>query len=266
MSASVALLPFDYACNVPGFEGPLDVLLRLIEREELDITVISLALVADQFLEYIDQQPDRDPAALAEFAAVASRLLLLKTRSLFPRAPETPNAQHDLQADEDDLVRQLLEYRQIKEAAAGLGVRDRAGVRAFAPVAVPTSATAGVVPEITLVPAVTADLLRAVHRRLSRQPVAPRLLNLVPRISVGQMAAQILERLLAWPRNTVRLSGLAAELHTPTDVITAFMAILELVRRRRADVLQAAPFGDIVVSLAAEPLVEDVVEAVIADA
>src|SRR3954463_902994 len=78
----------EYACNVPGFEGPLAVLLRLIERQELDITAISLALVADQFIAYLDEQPVRDLALLADFGAVASRLLLLKTRMLFPRAPE----------------------------------------------------------------------------------------------------------------------------------------------------------------------------------
>ena len=182
-----------YACNVPGFEGPLDVLLRLIEREELDITAISLALVADQFVAYIAAQPDSDPALLAEFAAVASRLLLLKTRGLFPRAPEAATVESSEGPDEDDLVRQLLEYRQIKAAAAGLATRDRAGARAFAPLGTPAHATAGAVPEITLAPARPFDLLRAVHRRLARQPATPRVLALIPRISVGEMAARILE-------------------------------------------------------------------------
>ena len=196
MSATVSvrgmqIIPPSYAYRLPGFEGPLDVLLRLIEREELDITAISLAAVADQFVAYIEAQPDRDPAVLAEFAAVASRLLLLKTRGLFPRAPEAPVAEVDGGADEDDLVRQLLEYRQIKEAAGALGGRDRAGERVFAPLAVPAHATAGAIPEITLAPAGPFDLLRAVHRRLARQPVAPRVLNLVPRISVGR-----------WPRGS----------------------------------------------------------------
>ena len=75
------------AFRVSGFEGPLAVLLRLIEREELDITAISLAQVADQFVAHIEAQADRDPGLLAEFAAVASRLLVLKTRVLFPRPP-----------------------------------------------------------------------------------------------------------------------------------------------------------------------------------
>lgn len=247
------IVQLGHAYSLPGFEGPLEVLLRLIEREELDITAISLASVADQFVAYIEAQPDRDPAILAEFAAVASRLLLLKTRGLFPRAPEAPVAESDANADEDDLVRQLLDYRRIKGAAGDLGVRDRAGARAFAPIATPTHATAGATPEITLAPAGPFDLLRAVHRRLARQPVAPRVLNLIPRVSVGEMAARILERLCAWPRNEVRLSCLARDARSRPEVVTTFMAILELVRRRRADAEQAVPFGDIIVT-AADPV------------
>jgi segregation and condensation protein A len=262
MSATITargaqLLPFAYACSVPGFEGPLDVLLRLIEREELDITEISLALVADQFVAYIADQPDTDPALLAEFAAVASRLLLLKTRGLFPRAADVPSPDAETPPDEDDLVRQLIEYRQIKGAAGNLATRDRAGIRAFAPLAVPAHATAGAVAEITLAPAGPFDLLRAVHRRLARQPVAPRVLNLVPRISVGEMAARVLERLLVWPRGDVRLSRLVLDAHSRPEVVTTFMAILELVRRRRADALQEVPFGDIVVVVANDQPLND---------
>ncbi len=254
---SVQLLPFTYACNVPGFEGPLDVLLRLIEREELDITAISLALVADQFVAHLAAQPERDPALLAEFAAVASRLLLLKTRGLFPRAAGVAIVESDATQDEDDLVRQLLEYRRIKDAAAGLATRDRDGERTFAPLTVPAHATAGATPEITLAPAGAFDLLRAVHRRLARQPVAPRVLNLAPRISVGEMAARILDRLLSRPRGDVRLSRLALGARSRPEVVTTFMAILELVRRRRADAVQEVPFGEIVVVTAAEPPAAD---------
>ena len=236
-----------YACNVPGFEGPLDVLLRLIEREELDITAISLALVADQFVAYIEAQPDRDPGLLADFAAVASRLLVLKTRGLFPRAPEVATGDPGAMSDEDDLVRQLQEYREIKGAAEGLATRDRAGERAFAPRDVPGHALADAVPEITLAPARPFDLLRAVHRRLARQPATPRVLALIPRISVGEMAARILDRLLTWPHGEVRLSRLATEARSRVEVVTTFMAILELVRRRRAEATQDVPFGDIVV-------------------
>jgi len=239
-----------YAYRLPGFEGPLDVLLRLIEREELDITAISLTLVADQFIAHIEAQSTRDPALLAEFAAVASRLLLLKTRGLFPRQPGTPTNDPDAELDEDDLVRQLREYRQFKGAATALSARDRAEARAFAPLTIAAHARAELAPEITLAPAGPVELLRAVHRRLARQPATPRVLTLVPRISVGEMAARILERLLL--RDDVRLSRLVREVQGRTEVITTFMGILELVRRRRAEAVQEVLFGDIVVYPATE--------------
>jgi segregation and condensation protein A len=241
-----------YAYRLPGFEGPLDVLLRLIEREELDITAISLTLVAAQFIAHIEEQSVRDPALLAEFAAVASRLLLLKTRGLFPRQPNAATSDPDAEVDEDDLVRQLREYRQIKGAATDLSARDRAEARAFAPLAVAAHARAELVPEITLAPAGPTDLLRAVQRRLARQPATPRVLTLVPRVSVGEMAARILEHLRLRPRGDVRLSRLAREVEGCPEVITTFMGILELVRRRRAEAVQAVLFGDIVVYPATE--------------
>ncbi len=255
VSSAVAASPLptaSYAYRLPGFEGPLDVLLRLIEREELDITAISLTLVADQFIAHIAAQSVRDPALLAEFAAVASRLLLLKTRGLFPRQPSTATNDPDAELDEDDLVRQLREYRQFKGAATDLSARDRAETRIFAPLTIAAHARAELVPEITLAPAAPVDLLRAVHRRLARQPATPRVLTLVPRISVGEMAARILERLRLRPRGDVRLSRLAREVQGRPEVITTFMGILELVRRRRAEAVQEVLFGDIVVYPATE--------------
>ena len=254
-----------YAYRLPGFEGPLDLLLRLIEREELDITAISLTLVADQFIAQIAAQPARDPALLAEFAAVASRLLLLKTRGLFPRQPATVTNDPDAGLDEEDLVRQLLEYRQIKGAATALAARDRAEARAFAPLTSAAHARADLTTAITLAPAGPVDLLRAVQRRLARQPATPRVLTLVPRIGVGEMAARILERLRLCPRGDVRLSRLVREVQGRPDVITTFMGILELVRRRRAEAIQEVLFGDIVVYPVTEEAPTSVEDAAVAD-
>jgi segregation and condensation protein A len=236
--------------RLPVFEGPLEVLLRLVERQELAITEVSLAAVADQFLAHLDTLPDRDPALLAEFAAVASRLLLLKTRVLFPRQPHAP-AEDDAEEDEDDLVRRLQEYRRVKEAAAALAARDAAGLRAYEPLAAP--APQSLEAEVTLAPARPGDLIRAVQRRLARLPAAPRLLALPPRISVGEMVERIAARLRAGRRGEVRFSDLVARLVPARgqldrgDIVTVFMAILELVRRRQAEAHQPTPFGDIVV-------------------
>src|SRR5215210_7629156 len=97
-------------------------------------------------------QADRDPGLLAEFAAVASRLLVLKTRVLFPRPPAQPDRERE-EDDADDLVRQLREYRRFKAVAATLAARDRADERTFFPAETADRALTGAVPEITLAPA-----------------------------------------------------------------------------------------------------------------
>jgi segregation and condensation protein A len=241
-------MPHQY--RLPGFEGPLDVLLRLIERHELDVTAVSLAAVADQFLEYLARQPERDPALLAEFVTVASRLLLIKTRVLLPRPeePRGPEGVTDEEQDGDELVRQLREYRAFKAAAAELSARDARGRRAFAPLASPAATVYEAAAERTLAPARPADLLRAAHRRLAQLPPAPRLLALVPRISVGEMAARIVDRLARLRGDDeVRFGQLVAPGTPRVEIVTTFMAILELVRRRRAEAHQETHFGEIVV-------------------
>ena len=98
-----------YQVRLSLFEGPLDLLLHLIEREELDITKISLAQVTDQYLAYISQLEELHPETLADFLVVAARLLLIKSQILLPRPEAQP-----LAVDEEDpgeaLARQLREY------------------------------------------------------------------------------------------------------------------------------------------------------------
>ena len=117
-----------YAISLPVFEGPLDLLLHLIEQEQLDISEVSLVAVTDQYLRAIEQMAPPLPGALADFMVVASRLLYIKSAHLLPKP---------LSADEDDedagetLVRHLLEYRQFKRVADALRTRED-GLRAFA--------------------------------------------------------------------------------------------------------------------------------------
>ncbi|MGH9174365.1 MAG: segregation and condensation protein A, partial [Vicinamibacterales bacterium] len=111
-----------YQLRLPSFEGPLDVLLGLIERERLEISDVSLVAVTDGFLGYIAQLDDAPPALLAEFAGVAARLLVLKSRALLPR-PEVVEEEVDI----DDLAEQLREYQRAKQAAESFRSIERAG-------------------------------------------------------------------------------------------------------------------------------------------
>src|SRR5690349_14142787 len=102
----------DYQLHLPTFEGPLDLLLRLIEKAELPISEVSLIAVTSQFLAFGEESGGIHPEAMAEFTAIGARLVLLKSRSLLPRPAE-------LEEDDigEELVSRLLEYQAIKAAA-----------------------------------------------------------------------------------------------------------------------------------------------------
>ena len=123
-----------YQLTLPMFEGPLDLLLHLIEREELDITSIALVAVTDQYMQYLHASEQLNIDALADFIAIGARLLLLKSRALLPRTPEQI-AEDDLEAEAiaEDLTAQLEEYRAFKNAASYLRELDEAVPLQFQP-------------------------------------------------------------------------------------------------------------------------------------
>ena len=226
-----------YQLRLPAFEGPLDVLLRLVERDQLPIAEVSLVAVTDQFLAHVAGLADVAPEAIADFAAVGARLVLLKSRSLLPRPPAAAEAE----PDPDDLVRQLSEYQRIRLAAVVLAERDRLGAEAYARgggVAVP--APVALPPLAAHQP---AALVRALRRRLTAlaPPVEPLLQR--PVVTLRQMIERVLDRLATAP--TVRFGDVLTPGSDRTDALTAFLAVLVLVRRRVLDADQAELFGEI---------------------
>jgi segregation and condensation protein A len=231
-----------YSITLPTFSGPLDLLLRLIERAELDITAISLARVADQYLAHVRSLEEVDPRSLAEFVSLAARLLLIKSRALLPRPADAAGPPIPEDADAEALARQLREYRRYKEVASLLRAwheGDRRTYLRLAPVSV----------ELELPPPpvshTLAELLAALERRL--QLALPldevAVLNLGPRRTVAQVVAQVRERLARAPWFSFEdLFGAAV---TREDVIVTFWAVLELLQRRAITIEQQDLFGTI---------------------
>src|SRR5437764_5885171 len=122
-----------YTVRLPDFEGPLDLLLHLIEREELDITRLSLAQVTDQYMRYLGSMHRAYTEQLAEFLVVAAKLLLIKSRLLLPQ--ESVPGEEPIAEDGDELTRQLLEYRQYKRVALDLKALEGRGLRGYARIA-----------------------------------------------------------------------------------------------------------------------------------
>jgi segregation and condensation protein A len=236
MSQTLAQTPTlaGYQLRLPAFEGPLDVLLGLIERERLEISNLSLVAVTDGFLVYIDDLRDAPPALLAEFAGIAARLLVLKSRALLPRLEAA-----EPEPDVDDLAAQLREYQAAKQVALALREKERAGWRAFAR---PTLAPASP-PKVTLIAPPVAHLRRALLRAIARVRPEPEVAPMRPVISIGEMLQRLRERLARFrrPSRFHDLVGASDREHT----IAGFIALLTLWRRGEVRVRQDGLFGDI---------------------
>jgi segregation and condensation protein A len=216
------------------FEGPLELLLALVEREELDIFQVSLAKVTDAYLAEIAAREVADPQEMAEFLWMAARLLLLKSIRLLPGEPATEE-ETDLLGWEEDVRRRLEEYRAYKEMAGEL--MDRAERDSFA---FPPPARA-VEPGGQEEPLEVELLLVAFNSVLARIP--PRPLVVTGRSwTLEEKLDLITERLRRGP---IELVELILESEDRLEAVVTFVAVLELLRRSLVRIQQKERFGPI---------------------
>ncbi len=226
-----------YPVRLPVFEGPLDLLLQLIEREELDITAISLAQVTDQYLAVIEEMGQRGIADLTAFLVVAAKLVLIKSRTLLPDHRTVKDEVDEIAAD---LVQQLETYRRFKQAAQELARWEEEGRRAYVRVNPDIAAPAWYdLGEVTL-----EGLLAAAQEALDARP-APPVEQVISRITVtiAQQVAHIQERLARQGR--IRFQDVLSELTSRVEVIVTLLAVLELIKQDRVRVWQEGLFGPI---------------------
>lgn len=230
-----------YVVETPEFRGPLDLLLYLIEKEELDVTRIALAQVTDQYLDYLARMPRRDPAELSAFLWVAARLLWIKSRALLPRPPLAVEEQEEEEAE--DLVRRLQEYRRYRQVAAFLEGRLRAGWRAFGRVAPPPLPASR---PVELEGVSLGALLAALERRLAElTPTEEKVRPAAARVTLAEKARLIHERLHLFPE--VSFQDLLAESSSREEVVVTFWAVLELFKRCWILIEQEELFGPILI-------------------
>lgn len=228
-----------YTVKLEKFEGPLDLLLELIEKEKLDISEISLSRVADQFLEHMNLFQEKEPGQLADFLVIAAKLILIKSRALLPFL--------ELSAEEEgeihDLKERLFAYQKIKEGAHAIAQLEHkrhiayhraSGLRDIAVFLPPDSVT-------------VQTLYEQMARLTKENEPAPELeekkISVI--ISFEEKLTEIRTRLQ---------SGAREYFHTLTDpaskqhMIITFLAVLELVRQNVAGVEQTDLFGEIIIA------------------
>src|SRR3990170_553197 len=221
------------------FEGPLDLLLHLLEKEELDITTVSLVQVTDQYLSYLRSLEEINLDALADFVAVAARLLYMKSRALLPKEAAV-EGEPAAEEEGEDLAQLLIEYRRYKEAAAGLREREERGLHAYPRLAPPPE-----VPMPSGLERVTLrKLTRILRQALSRHPPEPQGTIEREEVTVQQKVEEILDGLRR--RASLSFRRLVMACRSRLEVVVSFLAVLELIKADRLRAEQTELFGDII--------------------
>jgi len=237
---------------LPFFEGPLDLLLHLIEREELDITSIALVAVADQYMQILHESDQINLDALADFISIGARLLLLKSRALLPRPVVDGEGEGEEEDLGDELTRQLLEYKLFKEAAGKLRAIETAGLHSYPRIAPPPE-----LPPPTGLDGVTIELLQQmVEIALTRKPEEHEPVHVIRphKITVREKIDMLRARLEA--EGTVSFRSVIDACRTRMDIIVSFMAVLELIKSRVLDAVQDGTFTDILLVPSGEEALE----------
>jgi segregation and condensation protein A len=231
--------PHPYTVRLETFEGPLDLLLHLIRKNELDIMDIPIALITEQYLEYMKLMKELNLDVAGDYLLMASTLLHIKSKMLLPvSAEEEEEGGEDPRAE---LVRRLLEYQKFKEAAGELDRRPLKGrdifVRAVPPD--PQEPQEEGKMEVSLF-----DLLEALRQVLARvRPDAVHEVMLEP-ITVEEKVREILS-LIQREKRSIAFHSLFGEQVSRRMIVVTFLAILELVKMKQIRIFQMGPFETI---------------------
>ncbi len=234
-----------YQVKIENFEGPLDLLLHLIKKNEINIYDIPVALIAQQYLDYLSVMKELNLAVAGEFLVMAATLLHIKSRMLLP-VEETEGDEEDGPDPREELVRRLLEFKQFKEAASQLDYKERLWRDVFTrepgpPVELEQDES--LLDEVSLF-----DLVDALQGVLARHP-GKRLVEIIPdNLTVRDRMNAIIESLEG--QEAVAFTALFEASSHRIVVIVTFLALLELIRIRVVRVFQSETFGAILVSRA----------------
>ncbi len=231
--------PDTYLVRLPLFEGPLDLLLHLIQKNELDITAISLALVADQFIEHLQTIGQVQADVIADFLVVAAKLLLIKSRLLLPKPPVADEEEEEDPAEL--LARRLREYKKFKQAAGFLKHLEDQGRPCYVRVAPPPPMETRIDWEVISLDDLLAALQRLLEREEEMQPVAA--LVAARKVTVREKIEWI-EQLIREGRQ-VSFQRVVGRNGSRIDIVVSLWAVLEMIKRGRLHAHQSELFGEI---------------------
>ncbi len=228
----------NYNVHTPVYEGPLDLLLNLIERSELDITSVSLAMVTDQYLAYINGLEQINADEISAFIVIAAKLLQIKSEALLPRPPARESGEEDAGRS---LVDQLKLYKRFKEIGGWLNAQQDADLRTYLRIAPPPKVEPKLdMSNLTLAKLVTAAEF-AFAKEKEKQPLGD--VIAMPRVTIREKIDLIARTMKELERSTFR--ALIQSGASRLEIVVTFLALLELVKRYRIHAHQESLFSDI---------------------
>jgi segregation and condensation protein A len=268
-----------YTVELDVFEGPLDLLLHLVRKHELDILDIPIAFITEKYLEYLDVMQALSLDVAGEYLLMAATLAHIKSRELLPPDP-TQKDSEDLEDEEDidpraDLIRRLLEYQKYKEASEHLGQRPVVGRNVWTrgltqEDALPENVDPDVIAPLQEFPVI--KLIEALDRALKRAKISLAHNVIVERLSVSERINELTDRLEAERAfsffSCFRFLQEGAEMGAAEirhEAVVTFLALLEMAKLRLIVLSQPEGQEDIVIARATDNLRERVAETVVSD-
>jgi segregation and condensation protein A len=227
-----------YTVHTPVYDGPLDLLLDLIQRTELDITTLSLAMVTDQYLAHVHTLEEISADDVSAFLVIAAKLIQIKSEALLPRPPTREPGEEDVG---QSLVDQLKLYKRFKEISLWLQERHERGLRTYLRIAPPPKVEGKLdMSDISL-----GDLMLAAATIFAREQEKQTLGTVIsaPKVTIREKIELISNTLKS--HDQTAFSELVGEHPTRLEVVVTFLALLELVKRYRVSALQESLFSDI---------------------
>ena len=244
-TAAVGSLPapmsHEYKVRLEVFEGPLDLLLYLIKRDEVDIYDISLERITQQYLEFMEAFKVLDLEIAGEFVVMAANLIYLKSRALLPAHVQPPEEEAEEDDPRWDLIRQLVEYKKFKDAAAQLSIRELEQSNLFGRM----SESAEPPPERPLGDVSVFDLINAFNKVLKR--ISSKSEDLREIFEENYTVSDKIDLIMKMTGSGVplRFTELFAHAASRTEIVVTFLALLELIRLKQLTAVQEGAFGDI---------------------
>lgn len=249
-----------WSLHLPQFEGPLDLLLHLCQKHEINVVDIPIGFVTEKYLEYLAVMQLMQLDLAAEYLVMAATLAHIKSRMLLPVPPPDPDAEAGTDEEELDpreaLIRRLLEYQKYKQAGEELAARGVSGRDVFARgmpaqelVGGAGAAEAAAMPPLAEVP--LYSLVEAFQRILDRSKIRLSHAVVADRISLSDRIGELADLLNA--RGRMSFDDTFDALATKFDLVITFLALLEMTRLKMVRLFQSEPFAPMYVELSATP-------------